>query len=118
MNLENDTQRKCTLAEELGHYKRTVGNILDQTQIENRKQERKARAWGYEKVIPIHRLIEGYLTGVQNRYELAEFLGVTEQYLIEVVDYYYQKHGVFVHYDDYIVYFNPLAIFNKYEEMI
>lgn len=112
-NLQTDSERLCVLAEELGHYYTSSGNILDQSKIENRKQERKARAWGYEKIIPIHRLIEGYLHGVTNRYELSEFLGVTERYLIDAVNYYYEKYGAFIDYNNYRVYFNPLAIYRK-----
>ena len=37
------TQKADVLAEELGHYYTTVGNILDQANIDARRQERKAR---------------------------------------------------------------------------
>lgn len=38
-----ETEKKCVLAEELGHHYTTIGNILDQTDTANRKQERHAR---------------------------------------------------------------------------
>lgn len=41
----NQAEKACILAEELGHYYTTTGNILDQTNISNRKQERRARLW-------------------------------------------------------------------------
>ena len=40
-----------TLAEELGHHYTTVGDILDQTNVSNRKQERLARVWAYNRRI-------------------------------------------------------------------
>lgn len=61
--LENDTQRKCTLIEELGHHKRTHGNILDQSKIENRKQERSARTWGFENLINLMDLVDAKKQG-------------------------------------------------------
>ena len=40
-----DIEKSCVLAEELGHYYTTVGDILDQSDDGNRKQERRARLW-------------------------------------------------------------------------
>lgn len=50
-NIKTSKERACVLAEELGHYYKTVGNILDQSNTENRKQEQKARLWAYNKMI-------------------------------------------------------------------
>ena len=52
--IRNDmTRRKkcCVLAEEIGHYYTTVGNILDQSNDGKRKQELQARLWAYNKLI-------------------------------------------------------------------
>lgn len=43
----NTAEKSCVLAEELGHYYTTTGNILDQSVAANRKQELRARAYGY-----------------------------------------------------------------------
>lgn len=109
-NLENDKERKCTLAEELGHHHTTVGDILDQSDINNRKQERLARAWGYRNLVGIMDLVNAYKSGVRNRFELAEYLDVTEEYIEEVLKYYSQKHGQFFVIDNYAVYFDPLVV--------
>ena len=39
----SETEKKCVLAEELGHHYTSSGNILDQSNVENRKQELLAR---------------------------------------------------------------------------
>ena len=39
------TEKTCVLAEELGHHHTSVGDIIDMTDIRNRKQERQARLW-------------------------------------------------------------------------
>lgn len=111
--LENDTQRKCTLVEELGHHHRTVGNILDQSKIENRKQERSARGWGYEKSIDLSKLIKAKKEGVRNRYELAEYLNVEEQFLEDTLKYFKEKYGNRRATDKYIIQFDPLEIYEK-----
>ena len=87
----NTKEKTCVLAEELGHHYTSVGNILDQSKVENRKQERKARAWAYNLLIPLNAFVDAYKAGVTNRYELAEFLEVPEEFLQEAIDYYSSK---------------------------
>ena len=50
-SVSNSTEKTCVLAEELGHHHTSVGDIIDMTDIQNRKQERQARLWGYNKLI-------------------------------------------------------------------
>ena len=106
-DIETITEKKCVLAEELGHHHTTVGNILDMTDISNRKQERQARLWGYDKLIGLRRLIEAYEHGCRDRYELAEYLEVTDEYLQDCIDCYRDKYGVCTTVDDYYIMFIP-----------
>lgn len=108
--IETSSEKLCILAEEIGHHYKTIGNILDQTDINNRKQEMLARRWAYEKLVSLNRLINGYKYGCQNRYELAEYLNVTEKFLEEALEYYKQKYGLFVTSDNYVIYFEPLSV--------
>ena len=52
-NIQTDTERSCILAEELGHYYTSTGDIIDQTNVQNRKQEHRARMWAYDKLLPL-----------------------------------------------------------------
>lgn len=56
-------EKGCILAEELGHFYTTVGNILDQTDEWNRKQEQQARFWAYNKLIGLNRIVNSYKHG-------------------------------------------------------
>lgn len=107
-NIPTVIEKACVLAEELGHYHTTVGNILDQSVISNRKQERTARAWAYDKMIGFSGIIKGYQMCCRNRYEMAECLGVTEEFLQDALDYYKEKYGTFVHVDKYTIVFEPV----------
>ena len=89
----NTTEKSCVLAEELGHYYTTVGDILDMNVPENRKQERQARLWGYNRVIGLFGLIRAYEHGCKDKYEIAEYLDVTEEYLEECINCYRDKYG-------------------------
>ncbi len=109
------TEKACVLAEELGHHYTTVGNILDQSKVENRKQERRARIWAYKKAFDLIDLISAYKYGCRNRYEISERLGVTEQFLEEAIRTYKEKYGICTKVDRYIIYFEPLGVLELYE---
>lgn len=108
--LDTDIEKRCILAEELGHYYTSYGDIVDQAKLENRKQERKARAWAYDRLIGIMGLITAYKYGCKNKYEVAEFLNITEEFLEAAVTYYNEKYGQYYALDNYVVYFDPLGI--------
>ena len=108
-------QKACVLAEELGHHYTTVGNILDQSKAENRKQERRARLWAYKRAFDLIDLVSAYKHGCRNRYEIAEYLEVTESFLQEALDTYKEKYGLYTKVDCYVVYFEPLGILEMYE---
>lgn len=101
------TQKKCVLAEELGHFHTTVGDILDQNICQNRKQELKARLWSYDKLIGLKGIIASYKHGCQSINEIAEYLDITEEFLSDAIDRYRSKYGVFTKLDNYIIYFEP-----------
>lgn len=110
-DIDTSTEKTCVLAEELGHHHTSVGDILDMSDSGNRKQERQARMWGYNKLIGLSGLIKAFEAGCQDRFEVAEYLGVTDEYLCECLDTYRNKYGVGVTVDDYYIMFIPhLAI--------
>ena len=103
----NTVQKACTLAEELGHHHTSVGDIIDINSVENRKQERQARLHGYNRLIGLVGIIHAFNAGCQNKYEIADFLDVTEEYLEECISCYRDKYGVYTTVDNYIIYFIP-----------
>lgn len=100
-------EKTCALAEELGHHKTSVGNILDMTSAVNRKQERQARLHGYNRLIGLTGIINAFNAGCQNKYEIAEYLDITDEYLEECISCYRDKYGVYTTIDNYIIYFIP-----------
>lgn len=103
----NTTEKACVLAEELGHHYTSVGCILDQTDLANRKQERQARLWGYNKLIGLMGIVRAFNAGCQNKYEIANYLDVTEEYLEECINCYQSKYGICTTVDNYVIYFVP-----------
>lgn len=100
-------EKSCVLAEELGHYYTTVGNILDTQTTVNNKQELKARMWGYNQKIGLLGIINAFEAHCTNLYEVTEYLDVTELYLLNAIDSYKKKYGIYKKIDNYIIYFEP-----------
>ncbi len=115
-NLETDKEKKCILAEESGHYYTSIGNILDKSDISKAKQEKRARNWGYEKLVSIVDIINAFKAGVETRYEMAEYLNITEDFLDASIKHYKEKYGAFYLIDKYLINFEPyLKIMEKEE---
>ena len=106
-NIPTLKEKKCVLAEELGHYELTVGNILNQDIVENRKQEYRARVWSYNKLVGLNGIISAFKNKCTNLYEIAEYLDVTEEFLLNSIQHYNSKYGLYTTIGKYIIYFEP-----------
>ena len=106
-----ETRKAEVLFEELAHHKLTYGNILDQSKWINRKFESYARRHGYEAALPLRIIVEAHHYGVSNLYELAQYVELSEEHVLEILEYYKQKHGIGTHYGDYSITFDPLRVY-------
>ena len=106
-DIDTDAEKACTLAEELGHYHTTVGDIMDMSDAWNRKQERQARLDGYNRLIGLKGLISAFEHGYRNWHDTAQYLDVTEEYLRECIDCYRDKYGMITTVDNYWIMFIP-----------
>ncbi|GAB0229956.1 ImmA/IrrE family metallo-endopeptidase [Staphylococcus pseudintermedius] len=107
----SDYKKHETLAEEIAHHKITYGNILDQSNMLNRKFELKARRLANESVISLQGLINAFNYGVQNIYDLATYFEVTKDFVLDTIQHYKQKYGLRTRYGKYIIEFEPLTIY-------
>lgn len=114
-NLPNTTDKACVVAEELGHYHTSYGDILNQSDVRNRKQERRAREWAYNCLVPLSKIVQAHKAAISSRHELAEYLNVTEEFLQATINRYKEKYGLYTTYERYMIYFEPLAIIESYE---
>jgi len=110
-------EKYCLLAEELGHYHTSSGNIVDQFKLENRKQEKRARAWAYEKVVPLEKIIQAHQGYISNKYELAKFLEVTESFLESALERYKERYGGTVNHNGYTICFEPLGVIEWFDKI-
>ena len=112
----SETRKAEVLFEELAHHKLTYGNILDQSQFNNRKFENYARRHGYESALPLRIIVEAHRYGVSNLYELAEYAQLSEEHVSDILEHYKNKYGIYTQYGTYLIQFEPLRVF-EYKEI-
>lgn len=95
------------LAEEIGHAKTTVGDVVNYNDERNWHQEVQARHWGFQLAVPLSGIIEAFKKDETTLEELAEHFGVSEEYLTEAIDYYRGKYGIFTRVANYTIKFDP-----------
>lgn len=118
-DIPTQAEKSCVLAEELGHYFTSAGNILDQTDTVNRRQEYRARLYGYNLQIGLRGIISAHTAGCRNLYEMADYLDITEEYLKEALNCYQSKYGEYVKVDNCMIYFIPtLAVLEITDNVI
>jgi len=93
--IETIAEKRCVLAEELGHHYTTTSNILDQNDPINKRQEIRARKWAYELLAPINRIFDAYYHGYDNVSLLAEYFNVTEEFIIDAINSYKNSNAYF-----------------------
>ena len=77
--IDTQIEKACILAEELGHHYTTVGNILDQDEVANRKQELRARLWAYNHQIGLIGIIRAYEHGCRKCYRNGRIPGCSRR---------------------------------------
>ena len=106
-NIPTRREKACVLAEELGHYFYTSGDIIDQSSTQNRKQELLARVKTYNHMVGLTGIVRSYEHGCRSLYEMAEYLEVTETFLADALEAYRLKYGEGITIDNYYITLEP-----------
>ncbi len=87
-NRISGAKEKVCLAHELGHCATmSFYNIYSPLDVRG-KHERRAQKWAIKTLIPKHKLSKAFKCGYDNVYSLAEYFGVTADFMQQAVDYY------------------------------
>lgn len=105
--LHSNREKACVLAEELGHHYTSFGNIINLNDVKNSKQEYRARVVAYEKLIGLDGIIKAFEAKCINKFEVCEFLGVTESFFDEAIEFYKNKYGLSINVGEHTIFFNP-----------
>lgn len=114
-SLPSIVEKYCILMEEIGHHHTTAGDILDQTSTRNRKQELRARNWSYERLLPLSKIIQAHNLHITNRFELADYLNVTEEFLEHALEWYKSRYGLYVAINNFTICFEPLGVIEMFD---
>lgn len=94
-------ERYEILQEEVAHYDTSVGNITDYHDVQNMKQEKLARSVAMERTVTLDGLIHCFYNGLWSVNEVADYFGVTNQYVIKAIENYRVKRGLIFKYKNY-----------------
>ncbi len=102
-------EKACILQEELNHGIYTVGDISDQTKIENVKLEQFVRAKTIECLCCPDKIIDAIKKNASTKDEIIEMLNVTEELFNYAINYYskkspkYSKDSITLYFDNKLV---------------
>lgn len=111
--IQTYNEAACTLAEEVGHYYTSYGNLLTDSNLPKsigNKQENIAKRWAFKYMISLSDLIEAYKAGCSTIYEVAENLDITEEFLRSAAKVYENIYGTYIAHQGYRIYFDPLWV--------
>lgn len=106
-DIDTNKEKSCVLAEELGHFFTTSGNILNQDNASNQKQELRARMWAYNTQIGLSGIVDCYNHHCHSIHDMAEQLDVPHEFLYNALECYKSKYGLRVRYKEYLIMFEP-----------
>lgn len=86
--IENTADETVKLAHELGHCITGSFYYENSTLDLRSKCERIAEAWSIKKLIPKDELIEAFKCGIIEKWDLAEYFNVTEDFIVKALVYY------------------------------
>lgn len=87
----SDAEEKTCLAHELGHHVRGVLYRRETPAFTRGWCEHRANQWAVHKLIPLRSLLAAFRRGCVEAWQLAEYFGVTEDFVRTTVDIYRQE---------------------------
>lgn len=116
-DINTTIEKSCILAEEIGHYRTGSGDITRLNTISDQKQEYRARMAGYDIKIGLSGIICAFEKGVRSKDDMADYLDVTEEYLMDALDAYRKKYGKYVSFENYTIFFEPyFSVYKAFED--
>lgn len=86
--IHSETERKCLLAEELGHYYYDAYYTLNSDQAFIDKQEYRAKKWKCLTCVSRQSILDCFKRGITNLYDIATELQVEPNMIQFAYDYY------------------------------
>lgn len=79
--MQNHSELNVCLAHELGHQFKNAFYDLSSTFETRERQEARATRWAVNELVPVDELLKAFESGHTEVYDLAEYFGVTEDFI-------------------------------------
>ncbi|MBM7577706.1 ImmA/IrrE family metallo-endopeptidase [Jeotgalibacillus terrae] len=103
-------EKHFILAEEIGHYLTTAGDITKLNTLPKLKAEIIARRWGYEKILSLDDLVSCYEKKHLTAEDVSHDFEIELNDLKTILDYYFDRYGPSVRHKEYIINFDPFIV--------
>lgn len=81
------------LAEEIGHWQTTAGDITETNTLYDQRQETEARQAGYMMIVGLDGLIECFNKGITTPWDLSDYFECSIDYIWSALNTYKVKYG-------------------------
>lgn len=81
------------LAEEIGHWETTVGDIHEMATLNDYQQELSARQFGYMTIVSLDGLIDCFRNEITTPWDIADYFECDVQYIWNALNTYKIKYG-------------------------
>lgn len=110
----NDKSKKVVIMEEYLHSKHTIGNILDESDIRNKKQENFVRRKNYELLFSWKSIVTAFNMGFTYYHDVAEYFDLPEDFIREAVEHYKSTHELLWDVGEYVIFLgNYMEVYKK-----
>lgn len=109
-SLENTAQKNAVTAHELGHQNTCSINLLDADVHIQNKYEYMADRWAAEKIMPLDKLLAGFLNGLRSSDEFCDYFEIDEPFFRRSLAVYSKIYGKSRVCDGFLIEFEPLSI--------
>lgn len=119
-SINTRSEAACILAEEVGHYYTSSGNLLTDSDLHKTiisKQESVAKRWAFKYMISLSDIIDAHRASCSTLHEVAEFLCITEDFLKDAARLYANVYGTYIIHDGYKIFFDPLWVISENEDL-
>jgi hypothetical protein len=116
----SSVERCCILAEELGHYATSKGNIVDYRVQRSRDQEHLARFWACERLITFRKLQESCCRCWPCMSALASFWNISDEFLRNACACFKKEYGceLLTQDNEYRISLNPFSVAKAYVDRL
>lgn len=104
-----------TVAEEIGHYLTSAGDITKQDSMEDRKQEQRARDLGVTLIVTPEDIIACHKERFSTVWECAEYLGINKKTFEHAVKVYARMYEEGLSYKNYRILFRANGTIGVFE---